>query len=114
MISRHFISVVVILMAFVIGSCDSKEGTEFLGKWQSEKFDSGNSIILEIEEDGKLYRLEKYTVDKEGLKTDNKHDNSYVVPIKDGIMQVTPLDVISYSENDGKLYWNPWVFSKVE
>ncbi|GMN12153.1 hypothetical protein MTsPCn9_34100 [Croceitalea sp. MTPC9] len=104
-----------ILMVFLIGSCDSKkEGSEFLGKWQSEKFESGNSIVLEIEADGKLYKVDKYTVDKDGAKTDNKYDNTYVVPIRDGIMQVTPLDVISYSENDGKLYWNPWVFTKIE
>lgn len=104
-------------MLLIFLSCSGEiKNDNYSGKWESEKIRDGNTIVLEIQKDGELYQVHKYTLDPKGELLENKKqpNKKYMAPLRDGVLFVTPLDKISYSVNDNKLYWYKWVFSKIE
>lgn len=101
-------------LLLLIASC-STASNEYVGKWKSQDLGTGN-IMLDIQKDGELYKIHHYAVDTEGAIDTKRHrpNKTYLLPLENGVFQINPVNTISYSETDGKLYYSKWNFTKIE
>ena len=108
------LSFVIILLVCLV-SCDTKKNDHYLGKWQSNDLVTGH-IYLDIIQDGELYKIHKYALDKKGVLMKGRHhpNKTYLAPLENGALIVNHLSKIAYSEKDGKLYHDKWTFTKID
>lgn len=113
---RYKSTTFTLTLLFLLLSCGSQKGSEYIGKWESEKSESGGTIVLEIKADGELYEIHKYSLDKDKKLREGKNfpNKKYVAPLVGNLLELSPFDILAYSENDGKLYWNQWIFTKID
>lgn len=108
-----FLSATII---FGLMGCEQDTKNTFSGKWKSQSFRAGDNIHLDITDKNDLFEVHKYSVDKNGniLTGKTTPNKTYLVPVKDGIMKISPMDDILYSKDDDKLYWRDWVFERID